>query len=262
MKRSHVRAWRDLSLAGATALAMLGAGSSLAESKAAVYEGVPVKIGHGTAHTLVRTGADGAVSAIGVVLTERILDGLPAAAPGTDPNFPYVLSMPTKGPKTVVDHVVINWESTGHPPPQVYDLPHFDFHFYVVSREEVAKVRFNGPNDSADPGQQPAAELLPAGYVLPSGTAVPRMGVHAINPASPEFQQQPFTATFIYGYYEKRLTFVEPMASLDFLKSKPSFSAPVARPAKYSRDGLYPSRYSIRYDDAKTVYEVMLEELR
>ncbi|MBD5804181.1 hypothetical protein AZOA_36240 [Azoarcus sp. Aa7] len=262
MKRTHARAWRNLVLAGATALATLGTGIAVAESKAAVFEGKPVKIGQGTAHTVVRTGTDGAVAAIGVVLTEGMLDGLPVAAPGANPHFPYVLRMPAKGPKTVVDHVMIDWESTGHPPPQVYDVPHFDFHFYVVSPEEVSKVRFNGPNDSADPGQQPPAELMPAGYILPPGTAVPRMGVHAINPAAPEFQKQPFTATFIYGYYEKRLTFVEPMASLEFLKSKPSFSAPVPRPAKYSRDGLYPSRYSISYDHARKVYEVMLEDLR
>lgn len=262
MKLAQARAWRNLFLAGATALATLGAGSALAEGKAAVYDGKPVKIGQGTAHTVVRTGADGAVSAIGVVFTESMLDGLPVAAPGTSPHFPYVLSMPTKGPKSVIDHVVIDWESVGHPPPQVYDVPHFDFHFYVVSREEVSKVRFNGPDDSAAPEQQPPAELMPAGYILPPGTAVPRMGVHAINPAAPEFQKQPFTATFIYGYYKKRLTFVEPMASLEFLKSKPSFSAPVPRPAKYSKSGAYPSRYRVSYDDAKKVYEVMLEELR
>lgn len=262
MMRTQARRWRKLILTAATALVALGAGSAVAGGKAAVYEGKPVKIGQGAAQTVVRTGADGAVSAIGVVFTESMLDGLPVAAPGASPHFPYVLSMPTKGPKTVIDHVMIDWESMGHPPPQVYDVPHFDFHFYVVSREEVSKVRFNGPDDSAAPEQQPPAELMPAGYILPPGTAVPRMGVHAINPASPEFQKQPFTATFIYGYYEKRLTFVEPMASLEFLKSKPSFAAPVPRPAKYSKSGAYPSRYRIGYDDAKKVYEVMLEELR
>lgn len=262
MKRTHAWAWRPLLLAGAAALALLGAGNAVAEGRTAVYEGKAVKIGQGAAHTVVRTGADGAVTAIGVVFTENMLDGLPVAAPGASPHFSYVMSMPTKGPKTVIDHVMIDWESMGHPPPQVYDVPHFDFHFYVVSRDEVSKVRFNGPEDSAAPAQQPPAELMPAGYILPPGTAVPRMGVHAINPGSPEFQKQPFTATFIYGYYKKRLTFVEPMASLEFLRSKPSFSAPVPRPARYSKDGLYPSRYRIAYDEGKKVYEVMLEELR
>ena len=259
MMRTHVRAWRNLCLTGAAALA---AGTALAEGKAAVFEGKPVSIGQGTAHTVVRTGADGAVAAIGIVFTESALEGLPAAKPGAEPRFPYLLSMPTKGPKTVVDHVVIDWEVMGHPPPQVYDVPHFDFHFYLVRRSEVSKVRFKGPKDSGDPAQQPPADQMPPGYVLPPGTAVSGMGVHAINPAAPEFQKQPFTATFIYGYYNKRLTFLEPMASLEFLKSKPSFSAAAPRPARYAKGGAYPSSYSIGYDGERKVYEVTLGDLQ
>ena len=67
------------------------------------------------------------------------------------------------GIRPVVDHVVINWEAVGHPPPKVYDVPHFDFHFYLVKRAETMKVRFNSDAESADPRQQPPAELLPAG---------------------------------------------------------------------------------------------------
>ena len=234
----------------------------LADGKSATYEGKAVRIGHGKAHTVVRTDADGKPAAIGIVFTPGMLDGLPKAAKGADPDFPYPLPMPTKGPKTVVDHVVINWESAGHPPPGVYDVPHFDFHFYLVDRAARMKVKFKDENDSGGPGQQPAAELMPAGYILPPGTAVSQMGVHAIDPKAPEFNKQPFTATFIYGYYDKRQTFFEPMASLAFLKSKPSFSAALARPASYTKPGAYPSAYSVKYDAAHDVYEVTLEELK
>jgi len=88
------------------------------------------------------------------------------------------------------------------------------------------------------------------------------MGVHAINPASPEFNKQPFTATFIYGYYNKQQIFIEPMVSLAFLKSKPSFSTPVARPVSYTKRGAYPSAYSVKFDAARNVYEVSLEQLK
>lgn len=234
---------------------------SLAQSSPATYEGKLVKIGKGSAHTVVRASATGTPESIGVIFTPGMLDGLPSAAKGGDPNFPYALPMPAQGPKTVVNHVVINWESAGHPPPGVYDVPHFDFHFYLISQAEQDKIAFNSPNESADQSQQPAAELLPAGYVLPPGTAVSRMGVHAINPSASEFQKQPFTATFIYGYYNKQLVFIEPMTTLAYLKSKPSFSAPVARPAAYAKPGAYPSAYSIRYDTTNKVFEVLLQEL-
>src|SRR5512135_781308 len=262
MIRAGLRARRSPLLLLAAMTAVIVAGPSLAQGRASTYEGKPVQIGHGAAHTTVRTDASGKAASIGVVFTPGMLDGLPKAAKGVEPDFPYPLPMPVKGPRTVVEHVVIDWESVGHPPPHVYDTPHFDFHFYLVNRAEQMKVAFKSENDSGDPSQQPPADLLPAGYVVPPGTAVPQMGVHAVNPASPEFHGQPFTATFIYGYYNKQLTFVEPMASLAFLKSKPAFSAPVPRPASYGKPGAYPSAYSVKYDAARKVYEVTLEQLK
>lgn len=260
MASSRRLAWRTLLATGSSALLL--AASAASHGQTASYTGDAVRIGQGEAHTVVRTGAKGELVAIGIVMTAAALEGLPTAPAGGHAVFPYPLPMPTKGPKTVVDHVVIDWEAAGHPPPGVYDVPHFDFHFYLVSRENVMQVRFDGPGDSAAPGQQPPPELMPAGYVLPPGTAVPQMGVHAVNPGAPEFQQQPFTATFIYGYYNKRQTFIEPMASLAFLKSKPAFTGPVTRPAAYSKAGAYPSTYRISFDERQQTYEIMLEDLQ
>lgn len=259
MKKSHRQASRALLVAGIAALLLLAGGAAHAQSSS--HAGKAVRIGQGEAHTVVRTGPKGELKAIGVVMTAGTLEGLPSATPGGEAVFPYLLPMPATGPRTVVDHVVVDWEAGGHPPPGVYDVPHFDFHFYLVSRDEVMKVSFNGPDDSAAPAQQPPAELMPAGYVLPPGTAVPQMGVHAINPGAAEFQQQPFTATFIYGFYDKRQTFLEPMVSLAYLKSKPAFAAPVPRPRAYSKAGAYPSSYRVAYDAARQVYEIMLEDL-
>jgi len=246
-----------LSLAAAAALA---ATPALAAGKAQTYDGKSVRVGHGTAHTVVRTDDSGKVVAIGIVLSETALDGLPKATKTKD-DFPYLLLMPTKGPRTVVDHAVLNWESQGHPPPHVYDVPHFDFHFYMVSRAQQMAVKFKSEADSGSPAQQPPANLVPAGYIMPPGTAVPQMGAHAVNPAGGEFHGQPFTATFIYGYYDKKLTFVEPMASLAYLKTKPDFAAPVVRPASYSKPGAYPSAYSVKYDAKHKTYSVTLEAL-
>lgn len=246
------------------ALAALSAlnGAAQAANRTMAYEGKAVRIGKGSAHTVVHTDASGKPDAIGIVFTSDALEGLPAARDIGHSDVPYVLPMPEKGPKTVVDHVVINWEPSGHPPQKVYDVPHFDFHFYLVSQAEHASIRFNSENDSGEPSQQPPRDLLPVGYLIPPGTAVPEMGVHAINTTSTEFQGQPFHATFIYGYYNQLLTFLEPMASLEFLKTKPSFSAPVIRPARYSKPGTYPSRYTIDYNAVRKTYEVGLRDLQ
>lgn len=187
-------------IAALAALAALG-GTAQADNKAATYKGQAVRIGQGSAHTVVRADASGKPHAIGIVFTSSALEGLPAAGQAGHGDVPYVLPMPAKGPKTVVDHAVIDWDPSGHLPPKVYDVPHFDFHFHLIGRAEREAIRFGSENESGEPSQQPQPQLLPQGYVVPPGTAVPEMGVHAINPANAEFQGQPFTASFIYGYH-------------------------------------------------------------
>lgn len=252
-----------VSLVALTAVvAVLPAESVQAGKKSATYEGKPVALGQGTARTVVRTDAKGKPVSIGVILTASALEGLSTGAGSAGHDDAYLLTMPTKGPKTVVEQVVLNWQSAGHPPPGVYDVPHFDFHFYLVSHAERMKVAFGSDSESGDPSQQPPAELMPSGYVMPPGTAVSKMGAHAINPASPEFHGEPFTVTLIYGYYNKQQTFIEPMVSLAFLISKQAYSAPVPRPANYSKAGAFPSSFNVKYDPGKMSYEVSLGELR
>ena len=255
---TRARTRLDVGLCSLVAAAVLAAAPALAQGK--TYDGKAVRIGHGTAHSFVVTDAAGHATAIGIVLSETALDGLPKGTPKRS-DFPHLLPMPAKGPKTVVNHIVIDWEALGHPPPHVYDVPHFDFHFYMVSHAAQMKVKFKNDAESGSPAQQPPADLVPPGYIMPPGTAVPQMGAHAVNPASPEFHGQPFTTTFIYGYYDKKLTFLEPMASVAYLKSKPDFAAPVARPAAYSKPGAYPTAYSVKYDAAHKAYVVTLEQL-
>ena len=87
------------------------------------------------------------------------------------------------------------------------------------------------------------------------------MGAHAVDTATPELRGDPFTSTFIYGYYNGRMTFVEPMISTAFLKTKTNFTAPVKQPAAYPRRGYYPTRYSVTYDPKREEYSVALEGL-
>ena len=63
----------------------------------------------------------------------------------------------------------------------------------------------------------------------------------------------------VLRYYKRQHTFIEPMVSLEFLKSKPDFSAPVVRPSFYAQGGTYPSSYSVTCDSVRNVYEVTLK---
>lgn len=236
--------------------------AAAAAQRSEVYRGQEVSIGKGIAQVVVRTDASGTPRAVAIMLTQGVLRGLPADRnpKNSEGIWYYSLPMPTDGPKTGYTHVVIDWNPHGHPPPHVYTLPHFDFHFYTMKQDELAKVTFTGPKDPAAAVSD--ATIIPPGYKVIPDTAINQMGVHAVELGAPEFHGKPFTATFIYGYYRNRLTFVEPMITHAFLLEKPRFTKSIAVPARYSSAGYYPTRYSVRYLPRWKAYLVSLDGLR
>jgi hypothetical protein len=51
----------------------------------------------------------------------------------------------------------------------IYDAPHFDSHFYLMSQERRDRITATG-EDLAKAHKAPATELMPLGYILPEGT--------------------------------------------------------------------------------------------
>src|SRR5262249_23642859 len=102
---------------------------------------------------------------------------------------------------------------------------------------------------------------MPPGYADVDAVEV-RMGNHLIDLSSPEFQPQGnFTHTFIFGAYEGRITFWEPMITKSFLDQKTSSCADIRLPDGYAVDGYYPTKYCIRYTGEQT-YTVSLEGMQ
>ncbi len=143
----------------------------------------------------------------------------------------------------------------------IYGVPHFDFHFYLLTPGQRQAITAEGA-DLARNYQQPDSALIPAGYVLAPDSAEARQGSHWIDPKAAEFQGQPhgFDQTFIYGFYEGKLSFLEPMISKAFLESHANLRQPIHRPARYSKPGLYPSQYQVSYDPQTREYSVVLEQ--
>lgn len=227
---------------------------------AGTYDGPSRDVGGGRAHTFVTLDAGGRPTAIGIRMSETVLSGLPAELPRDADTWEYVLSLPKEAEISGYSHVGIDWNPMGHIPPGVYDKPHFDFHFYMITPEQREKITAKG-EDLARAHKAPAPEFMPEGYILPEGTEMPRMGAHAVNPASPEFNKLPFTKTFIYGFYDGSMAFLEPMVTRAFLETKPNVTDPVRLPKAYSRHAYYPTRYSVKYDGAQREYVISLEGL-
>ncbi|HET7564824.1 MAG TPA: DUF5602 domain-containing protein [Gemmatimonadaceae bacterium] len=226
--------------------------------------GRAVKVGNGTARTYI-TITNG-VPEVGVALSEKALSGLPDEhAPGGrleagHTMFETALDLPAKNP-TPFRHVVLNWNPGGHEPPGIYDVPHFDFHFYVIAPAERLAIDPVDPEFQRKAERKPDAQSIPARYVMPAPLAFARMGVHWVDTSSAELKGKRFTRTFIYGSWDGKVIFAEPMVTKAYLETKPNFSTTLPAPPRGRSDGYYPEGYSVRWDSASKAYRIALTGL-
>lgn len=297
MKRNHslyilssaVAIYGGIGVAGAQVALSAGASVRSVAPLATRQYGPAVTVGDGRARTYVLTDAQtGKPREIGVALDERALDGLPSAGSGHHGAGPmtheYILTLP-EGNATPFKFVELNWNPVGHEPEGVYqNVPHFDFHFYVISKAERDAIM---PTDSAfetKANNVPTGDYIPPFNVAlgppgapPAKIAVPMMGVHWVDVRSPELQRlvgkpegyRPFTATFIHGSWDGQFTFWEPMITrAHILEKKTTTDAavrdqviPISTPAKYKSAGYYPNAYRITWDADAKEYRIALTNL-
>ena len=222
------------------------------------YTGEAKRVGNGVAYSWVTLDEQGKPSTIGVTLTETALDGLTQIQEEGKLGPEYNLSLPKEARKTAFQHISLGWNPKGHEPPGVYDRPHFDFHFYMITPQAREKITAVGADIARCQKTVPTA-FAPAGYIYAKGTEVPMMGGHWVDPKAPELNGQLFTKTFLYGSYDGKMIHFEPMSTKAYLESKPDFAQAIQVPASYLKSAYYPTRYSIRHDPVRREYVVALE---
>jgi hypothetical protein len=110
-----------------------------------------------------------------------------------------------------------------------------------------------------------ASKVIPERHFPPDyidvGAAVPGMGNHLVDSKDPELADPKlgFSSTFIYGAYDGKLIFLEPMVSHAYLSKRPQECRPVRAPRSYAVEGYYPTRYCVRHDASTSTYQVTLE---
>jgi hypothetical protein len=225
--------------------------------KDGLYLGQFTLLGNGTVRSWVKYEKS-KPAAVGLTFSEKALENLRQDVPAAMPVVEYKLALPPEAAVTGIDHISLDWNPKGHIPKGLYDVPHFDVHFYPDSMAERAKIT---PQRAATLGRTPEARFMPAGYIIPPDAYVPVMGTHAIDSGAPELTGKPFTTTFLYGFNNGRMNFVEPMVATSFLNRKENFTAAVKQPAAYPKRGYFPTRYSVTYDPQRQEYSIALEGL-
>jgi len=242
-------------------------------------------MGRGMAHTFAELNQDDNPVRIGIIFDRGAVEGLP-----TEPNlesrcfdangngalpgecigdYEVILPLPpdlTQNADIPFQWAAMGWNPHGHMPP-IWSVPHFDFHFYMVSQAEVQAIR-PGPcvekincEDLKIATKPVPTSYLPRNYV-DIGAAVPTMGNHLVDKTAPELAKPPqakFTNSFIYGAYNGHITFYEPMLAHDFLLSQPNECKTLSLPKAWETSGHYPTKYCILYAPAQKKYTVSLE---
>ena len=225
-----------------------------------IFKGPEVQVHHGKAWTWIQIDKNGKPERLGVTINDAAINSLPIGSDGHSGHDHsgennWILKFHPKAAILPFDHTGLDWNPAGHEPDPIYGKPHFDFHFYLMSADAVAAIP-PYELDSLKFKNWPAPDYLPANY-FNAGGGVPQMGAHWIDPTSSEFNGQPFTQTFIYGSYDGKVTFYEPMITLAFLKNNSNFERTIPQPAKVQKSGYYPTKERVVKHDQVT--EVILD---
>jgi hypothetical protein len=219
------------------------------------FYGPVVQMGDGHIRSWVNISRKGGEPlAIGIEITHKAFDHLPTDATNFAANT-FILKLHQKAMAvTPFNHITINWEPEGHEPPGIYDVQHFDMHFYKISVADQMAI-------TGVPGPAPAAGYLPASYVIQAAT-VPQMGTHWIDPSSPELHGSPFTHTFIYGSNNGHVHFLEPMITKAYLLSGSMVSRAIPQPMHFAPSNTYyPSTYKIWMNSDNNRHYVALTDM-
>jgi hypothetical protein len=198
--------------------------------------------------------SNGHPSEIGIEMTPEAFKNLETDNSKTLPPEHATIIVPLHHKATQLtpfNHVGLNWNPQGHEPPGIFDVPHFDIHFYMISAEEQLAIPAWSPKTDAAFNNYPPMGYMPADYGTPPGpaTAEAQMGKHWLPVNLGAYL--PFSKIMVYGTYNGKFIFVEPMITLDYLLSDVPFNDNYSQPEHFEKAGNYPTKYNI-YHDAVT----------
>lgn len=186
-----------------------------------------------------------------------------------------VLFLPREWEETVDSPfrwALFNWNPAGHGPAGVWDVPHFDFHFFIQSLADRSRIRIGRcamlvDCDDLELGTRPVPpENLPDAYE-DRGVVEFGMGNHLIDPSTFGNPSERPRHTLIYGAWAGRVSFLEPMITYDFLKRvrdgvEPGGCHAIPQPAAVVEAGYYPGVYCVRLQTSRSSFAISLEDFR
>lgn len=219
--------------------------------KLLVFKGPEVQFGYGKVRSWISVSLSGTPNEIGLEITPEAFKNL---TDENDKKIPadhstVIVPLHLKAKQlTPFNHIGLNWNPHGHIPEGVFDVPHFDIHFYMISiADQMAIPAWSQETDAAF-NNYPPEGYMPADYFTPPGdaTAEAQMGKHWLPVNLGAFL--PFSKIMIYGSYNGKVIFTEPMITLDHLLSHVDSSTDYSQPEFFQKPGNYPTKYNIYHN--------------
>jgi hypothetical protein len=225
--------------------------------------GETIKMGNDSVRTYVKIDSLGNPAAIGIAIDADAINGLG--------NAPLMTMLPLPNDansKLPYKTISMDWNPQGHEPEVFFGAKHFDFHFYTMTESEIHGISM----DSNKMYKEPVQSDVPAGYTgyvnipgmgrIATGGA-PMMGWHFTDSTVPMIPgQYVFDKIFIYGFYNGKMNFMEPMITKEYLEKKETFTASIPQPQTYINSGnFWPTKYTIRFNAATNQYIVEMHDM-
>ena len=219
-----------------------------------ILAGESKSFGMGVVTSIIETDENDIAIAVGVVLTSTALEGLDTT------NLSVTLRMPQTIASTQFDHIVVEWNPKGHSPKEIYDIPHFDFRFYLINEAEQNNISGIGA-DSIKMYKPPDSQFVPKDHKMIPNSGTPKIGVRFYDTTSTELKV-PFDKTLVYDFYNGKMVSIEPMVTKSFLETKTIFVGDIKQPEKFQLPGFYPLNYNIKFTGSQSKYTVTLFNLK
>lgn len=207
-----------------------------------VFKGPQVQLGDGKVRSWMSVDREGFPIELALEFTEGVYENLDI--------LPFETSLPLH-PKakeiTPFEHITLNWNPHGHLP--AFLVPHFDFHFYMISNEERLLIPEYTEETASLFTNLPPLGYMPSNYGTPPGQGgvYPQMGKHWLPINLPAYL--PFTQIMVLGSYNGKYIFTEPMVDLIYIQSQEDYDLDISQPQFYEETNNYPTKYNIYRDD-------------
>jgi hypothetical protein len=234
---------------------------STEEDQYTTFYGPAVQFGQGHVRSWANITHDDKPLAVGIEFTDRVLDQQHTHGDEEAHGHEVLLQLHRKAKALMpFDHLTMGFMAEGHPPPGIYSVPHFDFHFYKMPLAERMTIPPYPEAMTAFNNNPPVGYLPPAYVKAPAGEA--QMGAHWMDVLSPEFNGQPFTHTFVYGSYDRKVSFLEQMDTLSFLLGGTTVHKSIRQPQLFDpMNTYYPTRYNIWKNEENDRHYIAMDQM-